>query len=164
MIELLAGNYATAESILRGAVARAEVFEEWAVLANRAAELAEALWAQGRQQEALEWTDSALARSDESDVSAQFTIRAVRAKVLAELDGAGEADTLARSALELVDRTDALNQRANVRRDLAHVLSRAGRTREAAAVAEEAVQLYERKGNVVSAASMRHFVDGLTVA
>jgi class 3 adenylate cyclase len=161
MTEMLALDFAAAESKLRAAVERSTAFEDWAVLANRAAELAEALWAQGRPEEALEWTEVAAMRSDDGDISAQFTTRSIRAKVLAEVDRGAEAEALARSALELVDRTDALNQRANVRRDLAQVLRRAGRTREASAVAEDAVRLYEQKGNVVSAAHARRFLDDL---
>jgi tetratricopeptide (TPR) repeat protein len=63
----------------------------------------------------------------------------------------GEAEELAREALDLVDRTDALNQRADVRLDLAQVLSLGGRLDQAVEAAEEAVRLYQQKGNIVSA-------------
>ena len=164
VIEMLAGDYAAAESMFRASAELAASARQWAVLSNRAAELADALWARGRYDEALEWTQVAVTHSDESDVSAQFTVRSIRAKVLAVLDRINEAEPLARSALELVDGTDALNQRANVRRDLAHVLTCAGHVQEAVAVAQDAIRLYQRKGNVVSAARVREFLSDLEAA
>jgi tetratricopeptide (TPR) repeat protein len=160
-IEMLAGDYAAAEAILRDSAELLAERGERAHVANRAAELADALWALGRFDDALERTEVAMSASDEHDISAQFTWRSVRAKVLAELARLEEAEGLARHALELVDRTDALNQRANVRFALAHVLLRRGRATEAADVAAEAARLYECKGNVVSAARAHGMLEAL---
>jgi tetratricopeptide (TPR) repeat protein len=164
LIETLAGNDVAAEGILRDSADLLEKRGERAHVANRAAELADALWALGRFDEALERTEVAMSASDEHDISAQFTWRSVRAKVLAELARVEEAEALVRHAQELVDQTDALNQRANVRFALAHVLLRAGQATEASDVAADAAQLYERKGNVISAARARDLIDRLAPA
>ena len=140
-----------AENVLR---ATCEVFEsrrEWSHLATTAAELADALYAQERFDEADEWTRTAERHAASDDLGAQFAWRSVRAKVVAHGGFIDEANQLAQQATELVDRTDALNQRANVRLDRCRVLLLAGRPDEAATVAAEAAQLYEWKGNVVSA-------------
>jgi class 3 adenylate cyclase len=164
LIEMLAGDYAAAEAILRDSAELLEKRGERAHVANRAAELADALWALGRFDEALERTEVAMSASDEHDISAQFTWRSVRAKVLAELARVEEAEALARHAQKLVDRTDALNQRANITFALAHVLLRAGRATEASDVAADAARLYERKGNVISAVRVHDMLKRLAPA
>jgi hypothetical protein len=77
--------------------------------------------------------------------------RGVRAKVLAARGELLEAEQLARKAVALAEGTDALNQRAKVRLDLAHVLRLGGGPPEAAAEVEAAVALYRAKGNEVAA-------------
>jgi alkanesulfonate monooxygenase SsuD/methylene tetrahydromethanopterin reductase-like flavin-dependent oxidoreductase (luciferase family) len=66
-----------------------------------------------------------------------------------------EAEALAREAVELARSTDFLNAQGDTLVDLAEILSLAGRPAEAAAALDEAVALYERKGNVVSASRAR---------
>jgi class 3 adenylate cyclase len=157
--EKLAGDLDAAENVLR---ASSELFAkrgEWAHLATSAAELADTLYAQERYDEADEWTRTAERHAASDDLSAQFTWRSVRAKVVARAGDLGEAETLARRAVELVDRTDALNQRANVRLDLAHVLYLANQTDAAAAVASEAADMYEQKGNTVSERVARRMIE-----
>ncbi len=149
--EMLSGDYQAAEKVLRASAEDLEQRGEDAHLATRAAELADALYAQERFAEAAEWTQTARRHSASDDLSAQFTWRAVHAKIIASLGELDEAEELAHEALELVDRTDALNQRADVRLDLAQVLSLGGRLDQALQAAEEAVRLYQQKGNTVSA-------------
>ena len=57
--------------------------------------------------------------------------------------------------MTLFEGVDYLTQMAHVWTDLAHVLTLAGRAREAADALGEALRLYEAKGNVVSAARIR---------
>ena len=161
LTERLAGDLEGAESILRASCQLFEQRGEWAYLATHAAELADALYERGRFDEAADWTRTAERHAADDDLGAQFTWRSVRAKVVAQAGDLEEADELVRSALELVDRTDALNQRANVRLDLAHVLQLAKQTEAAAAVASEAADMYERKGNVVSARVARTLIEQL---
>ena len=71
-----------------------------------------------------------------------------------------EAEALAREALELIDRSDALNQRAKAALDLADVLRLARRPpEELRALADRAVRLYRRKGNLVAASRAQTLLD-----
>jgi tetratricopeptide (TPR) repeat protein len=161
--EMLSCDYGAAEMILRASADDLEERGEEAHLATRAAELADALYAQERFAEAAEWTQIAQRHSASDDLSAQFTWRTVHAKVIASLGEPEEAEQLAREALDLVDRTDALNQRADVRLDLANVLRLGGRLDQAAETAREAVRLYQQKGNIVSARRGLTLVEQLAV-
>ena len=84
----------------------------------------------------------------------------MKARLLA-LDGrSSEAEALAREAVAILAPTELLTCRADVLMDLAGVLlgeDPAG----AATAAEEALELYERKGNVASAARVQSFLAGL---
>ena len=54
-------------------------------------------------------------------------------------------------AVSVIDRTDWLEWRGDARMSLAYVLRRAGRSGEAATVLRDALELYERKGDVADA-------------
>jgi hypothetical protein len=89
------------------------------------------------------------------DVDAQIGWRRVRAKVLAGRGEVAEAELLAREATALAARTDYLDGHAQATVDLAEVLRVAGRSEEATALALEAIRLYDQKGNVVAAGTLR---------
>ena len=93
--------------------------------------------------------------AEPGDVSAQFSCRAARARIAASNGNVDNAERAAREAVELVDSTDALNQRGTVRLSLADVLSVSGRHDEAAVVRTEALKLFEAKGNLVAAEATR---------
>ncbi len=57
--------------------------------------------------------------------------------------------------MALIEETDALNDRAKTLLDLAEVLCLADRAREAGEAVEKAIDLFERKGNVVGAKRAR---------
>mgnify|MGYP003287545709 CR=1 FL=1 len=152
MLELLAGDADAAERVFRESCETFERHEAWAALATRAAELAEALYAQGAFTEAEEWANLARQHATEGDVSAQFSWRGALAKVRAQQGELREAEALAREAVEFSERTDATNQRGYVLLSLAEVLRSAGLTEEAKTCAESAGDLFTHKGNVVSAA------------
>ena len=154
LIEMLAGEYEAAERIWRSSAEEFQRRGELAHLTNRASELADALYAQGRYSEAEKWTRVAIEHSDADDISAEFTWRSIRAKVLAQSgDHDAAADLIAR-ALALVDSTDCLNQRANVRLDHARVLQLTNPA-GAAEAAAGAAALYDEKGNSVSGGRAR---------
>jgi class 3 adenylate cyclase/predicted ATPase len=151
-IEVLAGEHEQAETILR---ATCELFlqsGESAFLATRAAHLADVLYMQGKYDEAAHWLDVAERHSSEADVSAEFSWRSVRAKVLAQSAAFQPADELAREAVRLVETTDALNQQGEVYLCLAEVRQLAGDVNGAAAAFAEAGRRFAAKGNVVSSA------------
>ena len=61
------------------------------------------------------------------------------------------AESLVGEALSLIRRSDDLNSQGDTLMDLAEVLRLAGKPERAALAVEEARELFERKGNVVSA-------------
>jgi tetratricopeptide (TPR) repeat protein len=160
LIEMLAGDYEAAERIWRSSAEEFQRRGEFVHLTNRASELADALCAQGRYSEAEEWTRVAIEHSDSDDISAEFTWRSIRAKVLAETGDHDAAADLIASALTLVDSTDCLNQRANVRLDHARVLQLANSS-GAAEAAAAAAALYDEKGNRVSGGRARRLAEEL---
>jgi tetratricopeptide (TPR) repeat protein len=126
-------------------------------------DLAEALHAQGRLDEADEWTRLAEAHAPGDDLDAQILWRSVRAKVQARKGDCATAEELARSATGLMGEGDGLNRRARVQRDFGEVLRLTGKTDEASTAFLRATELYERKGNLVGAAQVRALQDDLAL-
>ena len=89
------------------------------------------------------------------DVVTQALWRGVRAKIRAGAGELDEADALAREAVRLIEPTDLLTDRGDALLDLAEVLRLGGRATDAEAAARGGLELYERKGNLVSAARAR---------
>jgi tetratricopeptide (TPR) repeat protein len=125
---------------------------ERGLLATTAAMLAQALEAQGRDDEAEAQCGVSEASAPHEDLVTHVVWRGVRARLLARAGRADAAEALAREALGLIERTDLLTHQGDARLDLAEVLRLAGRAGEADAAAQDALDLYERKGNLVSAA------------
>ena len=163
-IELLAGDAAAAERALRDCCAAFEQAHDQAGLSTSAAELADALYQQGRNDEADVWLERAEARAPVFDVSAQYTWRRVRAKLLAAAGAYSEAEALAREAALVAGGTDALHDHGRVLLDLAGVMNASGRRAEAADEVRRAVELFARKGDVVSERAARTALSELTVA
>jgi DNA-binding SARP family transcriptional activator/tetratricopeptide (TPR) repeat protein len=163
-VELLAGDLAAAEREFRSTCQALERVGNQAYLATGAAELADVLCARGRFDEAEQWCllASKLAASD--DVLTHILWRATRARLLAQRGELDEADTLARAALRRAEETDGLNRRAKVLLDLSEILRVAGRSAEAAEAVEAAVDLFERKRNIVDAKRARALLAELAVA
>jgi class 3 adenylate cyclase/tetratricopeptide (TPR) repeat protein len=90
--------------------------------------------------------------SDESDVEAWALLHGVEAKLLAADGEQATALERARRAVELLETTDAPAFQANALADLGELLRDAGELDEARAVLAEAMERYERKGDVVAAA------------
>jgi len=70
--------------------------------------------------------------------------------VLAHRGEHAEAERLVREAAAICDDTDILEAQGDVYADLAEVLMLTGKPTEAALALEQALDRYERKGNVVS--------------
>ena len=154
-VELAAGFPEAAEQALREACELLQEQGRSAVLATRAAELANALYEQGRHDEAADWVSSARDAAGEDDLDAALTRRPVEAKVQARKGDLIGAEKLARATVDLAARTDALNRRADAQLALAEVLELSGRAAEAQEHIGEALQLYALKGNVAAAARIR---------
>ena len=165
MIELLADDAVAAERELRPACERLEAMGELGYLASAAPQLLEALYRQGRFDEALvlseRWRADRLTAAE--DLDAQVGWRAMRAKLLAHAGHLAEAEALAREADALCAGTEDLELRARALADLADVLRLAGRPHESRVALEEAGRLHERKGNLPAAERIRRRLDDLVV-
>jgi tetratricopeptide (TPR) repeat protein len=124
---------------------------EKAFLSTAAGNLALALYAADRLEEADAWAGRAADLGASDDRTTQMLWRQARAKVLARRGEGEEAERLAREAVAIGEETDTLNSQADTYADLGEVLLLTGKPAEAAAALEEAVERYERKGNIVSA-------------
>ena len=154
-IEMLAGDPVAAEQELRRGYEALDAMGERGLLATVAAELARAVCAQERFEEAEQLTRVSEELARPLDVAAQISWRTGRATCFAGGEELGAAEDLAREALEAVEQTDDLNRQARVLADLADVVRQAGREAEATSLQERALALFERRGNVVSAGRLR---------
>lgn len=160
-VELLAGDNAAAEAVLRELSADLIRTQDVGNLAGRASDLAEALYAQNRLDEAFEWTQLAAAHASSDDHDAQTLWRSVRAKIHARRGELETARNLAVEAARIAELSDALNRRARVQRDLGEVLRLAESASEASSAFERAVELFEQKDNLVGAAQVRSLQNDL---
>jgi len=163
-IELLAGDYAEAERLLRESCRRLEAWGEQARLATQAARLGEVLYRQEAFDEAARWAKIAESTAASDDASAQFLWRSLRAKANAREGAFAEAEALACQAVEIAAATDAVSPHAEVLLDSAEVGLLSGRGRIAIGRAKEAVRLFEEKGNEASLERARSMVEQLTSA
>jgi class 3 adenylate cyclase/tetratricopeptide (TPR) repeat protein len=162
-IGLLAADYRAAGIELRAGLDALEVMGERGYLSSVAAFLAQALYGEGRLDEADDMARLAQASASPDDLFSQVVARGTRAKVCANHGAHEEAERYAREAVELAAATDALDLHGNALVDLADTLSLAGRNQEAATCVAEALRLYELKGNDVSAERARARLAGASV-
>jgi class 3 adenylate cyclase/tetratricopeptide (TPR) repeat protein len=155
VVELIAGDAPGAERALRQGREEFLRIGERSVLSTLSAQLARALCLQHRFEESEPFIDESREIASSEDVASQVGWRAARAMVLADRGELHEAEGLAREAVELAKSGDALDDQGDNLSVLAGILVAPGRSGEAAALFEEAIALYERKGNVVSAARAR---------
>jgi tetratricopeptide (TPR) repeat protein len=160
-LELLAGDPVASEREAAAACDGLEAAGENGFLSTMAAMLADALYAQGRLDEA----EAAVQRSRESatsdDFNAQAMWRSGGAKLLARRGQFDEAERLGREAVAWIDGSDELNNQADVRMDLVEVLRLAERPAEAREVLSEALARYKQKGNEVMTAKAQALLDEL---
>ncbi len=162
-VELLSGDPAAAERILRELCAELAQMRDFLHLSSRASDLAETLYVLGQFDEADEWTRVAEGHAAPDDNSAQLLWRSVRAKTAAQQGEFEVSDRLMREAVWISDASDGLNRCAKAQRDLGEVLLMAGRPTDAASAFERAIELFEQKGNVVSAARVRSLQEDLAL-
>jgi tetratricopeptide (TPR) repeat protein len=136
---------------------------EQGYLSSVAAYLAQALYGQGRLDEADDLARRAQASAAPDDLWSQVLSRGTRAKVLASHGAYGEAEQHAREAVGLAAATDALDLHGGALVDLADTLALAGRNEEAVTCVADALRLFERKGNDVAAERARARLAGTSV-
>jgi tetratricopeptide (TPR) repeat protein len=161
-VAMMAGDAEAAEGHLRRDYQRLEQMGEHNYLATTAAFLAQAVAAQGRHDEAERFIQASRDAGAGEDFLAQVIWQSLLAKILATRGQLKEAEELARAAVALAARTDFLNQHGDALLELAAVLAEAGRTRHARAAVGEALDLYERKGNLIATARARQLLERLT--
>jgi class 3 adenylate cyclase/tetratricopeptide (TPR) repeat protein len=157
-IEMLAGDPGTAEAHLRAGYEALHGMGDRGLLSTVAAALARAIYAQGRYEEAERFTEISEELDGRGDIASQIGWRATRAKVLAQRHDFEHAESLAREAAAIAERTDDLAQRGRALLDLAEVLELAHRDEEAAQLVETARDLFEQKGNTVVAEETRELL------
>jgi hypothetical protein len=101
-------------------------------------------------------------RTVPADREWQIKRRSIRARLLARDGEIRTAQSLAREAVAIAAKTELLWFHGDSLIDLAEVLRFATQTEEAAGAAGDALALYERKGNVVSAGSARRILAELS--
>jgi tetratricopeptide (TPR) repeat protein len=157
----LATDPAAAEAALRDATEVLGELEDSDFLSTVVGYLGQAVYHLGRPDEAGDLAGRAEGLAASDDIVSQVVWRQVAAKVHARRGDHEAAERLAAEAVSIAERTDQLAFQADSILDLAEVLSRAGRVREAGEAAEEALARYERKGDVASAAVARARVEAL---
>ncbi|HEU4488862.1 MAG TPA: BTAD domain-containing putative transcriptional regulator [Actinomycetota bacterium] len=153
IVELMAGEWAKAEKAFRASYEALESLGEVNARIVSASYLAQALYEQGRYEEAESFVRRAEELTPEDDPAARVEWEPVAAKLLARRGNHAAAVELARAAVALAEETDDLSAHAAALVDLSEVLEVAGEPDEQAL--ERAVELYARKGNVVLAERAR---------
>ena len=160
-VELLADDPAAAAELGTEACRLFAELGEKGYLSTAAGNLAQALYAVDRLEEAETWAGRAAELGDSDDVFTGLLWRRVRAKVLARRGEHAEAEQLAHEAIAIGEATDFLKVKGDGYADLAEVLLLGGKRIEAAAALEQALERHERKENLASAERTRARLDEL---
>ena len=155
VIELLAGNAGAAEDILRRGEEVIEQMGEKVYVPVLRVRLAQAVYAQGRHDEAGALTAEVVEGTEADSVFLQVWGRTMHAKVLARRGELERAQAIAQEAVAITQGTDHLSMQADALVDLAEVFLLGGRRAEASDPITGALLLYERKGNLVGANTAR---------
>jgi class 3 adenylate cyclase/DNA-binding SARP family transcriptional activator len=154
-VELLAGDPVAAELSLRAGYETLEEMGESTLLSTSAAYLAQALLAQGRDQEAERFAQLSDELATADDLLTQILWRGVRARTLAGRGHLEEAERLARQSVALAERTDFINHKGDALVNFAIVLMQTGEVEQARAAFAQGLRLYQRKGNTAAADKAR---------
>jgi tetratricopeptide (TPR) repeat protein len=154
-VEQLAGNVTAAAEFGTEGCRQLEELGDRGYLSTSSATLAQTLYELDRLDEAEVCAARAIELGASDDAETQMLWRQLSAKVLARRGGHGEAERLAREAVTIGERTNFLNSQGDANADLAEVLLLGGKTDEASAALEQALDCYERKGNLVMVERIR---------
>ncbi len=152
LVETLAGDHGAAERVFVEGCRMLEEMGEKAYLSTQAAAAANAFAEQRKWDEAIRYAELSRETAASDDTASQVEWRLAVAKVRSAEGRQGEAERLAREAIEIVAETDYLPMQADALVVLARVLAKAGdprRRQDAIDALRRASELYERKGIVV---------------
>jgi class 3 adenylate cyclase len=158
---LLEGKPTVAEQELRRGYETLRAIGEVTFLSTITGILAEAIYAQGKYDEAEGFTRISEESAGADDVYSQVLWRSVRAKCIARRGKRTEALGIACESVRLVESTDALDLRRHTLASQAEVCRLAGRTTEAQTALHEAIRAAEQKENLVGARLAREALHGL---
>ena len=155
LVRMAAGQHELAEVALRADVETLRSMSGAGALATTTAMLAQAVYAQGRRDEADELCGMTADNAAADDIVTQAIWRGVRAKVLAAAGRHDEGETLAREAVELIEPTDLLAHHGDAMLDLAEVLRMSLRPERSTRAVRGGLALYEKKGHAAAAQRAR---------
>jgi tetratricopeptide (TPR) repeat protein len=161
-IELMAGDPAAAEQPLREGYEALRAIGERGDRGSIVTLLAEAVYAQGRFDEALRLTEEGEALAGSGDFDAQGRWRATRAKLLARRGQFRAAARLAEEAVALVPATCEAPERAEFLVAQAEVSRLGGAVDQAEGGLRRALQFYQDRRMVVLAERTRSLLASLT--
>jgi ATP/maltotriose-dependent transcriptional regulator MalT len=150
-VATLVGDHETAADRLRADCARLKAQHHLSRLSTFSALLGRSVSTLGRYTEAARLAQRARSLADEEDLITQVLWRQVEARVCSFRGRHADAESLARDAVRIAERTDGLDMQGDAFCDLALVLSAAGRGPEVA----QALERYERKRNLSAARSVQ---------
>jgi class 3 adenylate cyclase/tetratricopeptide (TPR) repeat protein len=154
-IAVLAGDDEAAAFYLREACDALEAIGNIGELSTYAPTLERVLCALGRYDEAELLAQRGRELGDQEDVMTQQVWRQTQALVHLARGQHAEAERLAREAVDFSLRSDSPLRQGNALCDLAEVLTAAGKTDNAAEALGQALERFERKGDVPDAARVR---------
>jgi len=163
IVELLADNPVASEREFRLGVEMLEPLGETSRLPTLAAFLAEALYAQGRLEEAETFLTVSATTAADDDVITHILWRGVHGKLEARRGAFEQAELAAAGGAQIAARTDSLTWHGDSLVNLAEVLRLAGDVEGARRAGEEALELFEQKGNLVSANRARDALAELAI-
>jgi tetratricopeptide (TPR) repeat protein len=161
IVELAASEFESAAKPLLESCEALEQMGDWGHFASVVPYLVDALYPLGRAGEAARLVEVASRYRLMDDMDAQIGIRRARAKLLVHQGDHERAEELAREAVAMAETTDHVDLGARAHCDLAEVLRLKGRLEEASLALEEAVDLFEQKGNITGARNARAALAGL---
>jgi DNA-binding SARP family transcriptional activator len=159
IVEMLAGRPDEAERRLRPGYDKLDEMGERDLRATTAGYLARAVYAQDRLSEAEELCRTSERIAEPEDIATQVLWRGVLARIRARRREFDEALALGREAVRLAEPTDLIVMRGGALLDLAEVVALTDHWTDAQALARQALELFELKGNVVLAARARSWLE-----
>ena len=154
-IELLAGDPAAAAEFATEGCRQLESLGEHYFRPPLVGRLAQILCILDRLDDVDEQVEHARRLGASDDVEVQYRWRQAKALALAHRGCHPAAEELARAAIAITETTDNLNDQALAYADLAHVLALGGRFDGVTAALREALDRYDRKGNLVMSRRIR---------
>jgi ATP/maltotriose-dependent transcriptional regulator MalT len=148
-VEVMAGDLAAAERILRPALELARDVGESDQVSQLASTLSSVLSGRGEVAEAVRFADIGRRHAPSDSVAAQTLWRVAAAKTVIT-DEPREAERLTREAVRLVPH-EMLNLRADLHVELATALQATGRPEAALSAQRQAAEIYKRKRNLIGA-------------